>query len=784
MFYNLKIAIRNLRRNGLYSIINIAGLGIGFTAVLLIFIYVWQESHYDNFHKRKSNLYRISISTERDGVSSRSPVFLAPLGVAMKEEIPEVDLSTRVTGAWEFTASYQQSSLKIKNVCFADTSFFQMFFFPLKEGNPLTALTAPFSIVLTEETAVKLFGNDNPIGKTILVDGENNYTVTGIVQKPPQNSQFKFTALASFSTLYRLPNRWMGWDGGNQYTTFILLNEKAGVSSVNSKLDKILWDNLGKYYEKAQVSLKGHLEPIQDIHLYYDNNSLRFSLYVLMSIAILTLVVACINFVNMTTARSLRRAKGAAMCKIIGAKKQSIIQQFLGESMFVSFAAFLVSILMLKFCEPLFYQLTGISLYWTNSTVVFGLALLFVLSVITGFIGGSYPAFFLSSLPLELAMKGGKVKTGKRRMQNILLTVQFAISSGLIICTMVVSKQLDYIHNIDLGYNREHILVLPVTENPTADKLPLLKQRILTLQEVQFAAGSSTLPSTFTEKSGYIPEGMSDYVMIHVVDADPDFLNVYGISLLEGNFFSDERPTDKMGYVVNEKLVKTLGWNDDAIGKNIFRNGQHQVIGIVKDYNYNSLYDAIEPLIITNIPWENRYRTLSIKFNARDIRAFVKSIQKIWTEVNPNSPFEYHFFDDIFNREYKDVERFRSLFFTFTFISISLALLGMLSLMAYTVEQRKKEISIRKILGASLFDIWRLLTQNTVVIICLANILIWPVVWMIMNQLLAFFAYRIAIGWPTFIVAFLLSLFIALITIGFQVVKAVTANPVDAIKTE
>lgn len=784
MFYNLKITSRNLRLGKIYSAINIGGLAIGLTAVLLIFIYVWQEAHYDNFHKRKSDLYRISITSVRDGISSRDPVFVAPLSVAMKDEIPEVELSTRVRSASEFTASIQESSLKIKDVCFADTSFFQMFHFPLREGNPLTALSEPFSIVLTEETAVKLFGKEDPMGKTILVNGENNYTVTGIVQKPPQNSQFKFNALASFSTFYSLPNRMMGWNGGNQYTAFVLLNKQADILSVKNKLDKILWDNLGKDYKEYQISLTGNLEPIQDVHLYYGHDSLRFSLYILTGIVLLTLAVACINFVNMTTARSLKRAKSAAICKIMGAKKQSLRQQFLSESMFISFAAFLLSTGLLKLCEPLFYQLTDIHLSQVRPTVWLGIAVLFALSVIVGFTGGSYSAFFLSSLPLDVAMKGGKVKTGKRWMQNTLLTVQFAISSGLIICTIVVSQQINYIHKKDLGYNREHILVLPVSENPVADKLPLLKEKILALPGVRFAAGSSSVPSTWTTQNGYMPEGMSDFMMIHVIDADPDFTDVFGISVLEGNFFSDDRPTDKAGYVVNEKLVKTMGWNGDAIGKYIGRNGKHQVIGVVKDFNYDPLYAAIEPLIITNEPWSNRYSVLSIKFNAQDIPAFIKSVKKIWTEVNPRSPFEYHFFDDIFNNEYKEVEQFRSLFFTFTFISISLALLGMLSLMAYTVEQRKKEIGIRKVLGASLFDIWRLLSQNMIVIICLANVLICPVVWMIMNQLLAYFSYRITIGWQIFTLGLLISLLVALVTIGFQVIRAATANPVEAIKTE
>jgi len=781
MLYQLKIAFRNLRRNGLYSAINIAGLGIGLTTVLLIFIYVWQETHYDNFHKRKSDLYRVSVTEVQNGISQRSPEFVAPLSAAMKEDIPEVELSTRVSSAVNFTVSHEQSLLKIKEVCFADTSFFQMFHFPLREGDPLNALSAPFSIVLTDETAGKLFGKENPIGKSILVDGQNNYIVTGIVQNPPHNTQFKFNALASFSTLYHLPDRYMDWNGGNQYTAFVLLGEKANASTVETKLDKVLWDNLGKGLTEYHVSLKGNIEPIQDVHLFYGNDSLRFSLYVLMGIALLTLAVACINFVNMTTARSLRRAKGAAMCKVMGAKKSALIQQFLGESMFVSFAAFLVSVLLLKFCEPLFYQLTGISLNQVTGTVLLGLAVLFILSVAVGFIGGSYSAFFLSSLPLEVAMKGGKVKGGKRRMQNLLLTVQFAISSGLIICTIVVSQQLDYIHKKDLGYNRDHILVLSISENQAAAKLPLLKQRILTLPGVRYATGSSNVPSTWTTSNGYFPEGVTDPVMIHVVDADPDFLNVYGISLLKGNFFSDEQATDKTGYVINEKLAKTFGWEGDAIGKYIERNGRHQVIGVVKDYNYDPLYATIEPLIITNEP---SFSNLSVKFNAPDISTFLKSVEKIWVEVNPTSPFEYSFFDDIFNKEYKDIEQFHSLFLTFSFISIALALLGMLSLMAYTVEQREKEIGIRKTLGASLFDIWKLLTQNTIVIICLANVLIWPFVWMIMNRMLAYFAYRITLGWTIFLVGFLISLLIALITIAFQVIKAARANPVKAIKSE
>ena len=781
---HLIISFRSLRRNIWYSLISILGLAIGFTATLFIFVYVWQESHYDNFHQRESSLFRVSVSMTQTGLSGRSSELVAPIGPAMKAEIPEVEAFTRLCRAGVFTMVYEQSLLKREDIYFADTSFLQLFNFPLKRGDVKTALAAPFSIVLTEETAAALFGDEDPLGKIITVNEEMKYAVTGVVIAPPRNSHFHFHALVSFSTLYRFPERYMGWRGENQYTAYVLLHEQAQRSLVESKFDDLLHKYLGEDIEATKARIKGNLEPIRDVHLFYTHDSLRLSLYILSGIALLTLVVACINFVNLTTARSMRRIREAAICKIMGAKKAALRRRFLSESIVVAVSAFIFSLLLAKLCEPIFFRLTGATLNSVPDTLFLGIVVLLLLSIITGFIGGSYSAFYLSAIPVETAMKGGRVKYGKRFAQNILLTIQFAISAGLALCTIFVSQQLNFVHQKELGYQREHILVLPLTGNPTANRYPILKERLLNLSGIHSVTASSSLPSDWTEMNGYIPEGMKDPLFIHVLDVDEDFLKVYGIQLLEGKFFSKDNIADKQAFVVNEQLVKTLAWDNEAINKYILRDGRHPIIGVVNDFHYNPLYMPIGPLIITNSPCNNRYKEVSIKFETSDIPALIKAIQARWSEVNPHTPFEYRFFDDVFNDAYKLVQDFRSLFSSFAIVSIILALVGMLSLMSYTIEQRRKEIAIRRVQGASVSDIWRLLTQKMVIIISVGNLLICPVVWLVMEQLLGYFAYRITMSWFVFVLTWLCSLLFALAALSFQLFRATQTNPAEVIKTE
>ncbi|MDR0231034.1 MAG: ABC transporter permease [Dysgonamonadaceae bacterium] len=776
----LKTAFRYLTRDKAFSFINVFGLAAGLTAVLCIALYVVRELNYDRFHQHADRIYRVSIAMSGDGVENESYIFTPPIGLAMKADIPEIEEYTRMSVSKTFIATYSDKSLKLTDVCYADTAFFDMFAFSLVRGNSQTALTAPFSVVLTEESAYKLFDDQDPVGQTVRLD-MTDYTVTGVVKSPPVNSHIQFNALTSFSSLFRMPNVWLGWDGGQQYITYLRLNKNADVETAKAKMQQIIWDNLGKYYEEAGWKISGNLQPMLDVHLYHDDTSqyLRIGLIVFSALALIILAIACINFVNLTTARSMRRVKEASVRKVLGARRFSLVKQFLGESLLIAAAAFVLSLILFKILQPFYVQIAGdlpnAGLTATAITVVF------VLTVITGIIGGSYPAMRLSSLDLSCATKGGKMPKSKRKLQNVLIVIQFASSVFLIVCTIAASLQLTLMRNMDLGFNKEGILVLPFNGGKAADRAAVLKQRLQTLSEVSAMTVTSEVPGAGFTGNGYLLEGMENAVVIRVVDVDENFLDVYGIQLQTGRFFSGGEQ-DKYFYVVNESFAKTFGWNDETIGKTIERSGKHQVIGVVKDFNYAPLYSKVEPLIITNDPWENRF--MSIQYYTAEVPAFVSKVEKIWKEINPDVPFEYHFFDELYDNQYRMEMSFRALFAVFAGIAIILAALGVLSLMAYTTEQRKKEIGIRKVLGASVKEVLALLLKQTAVQVLIANLLAWPLAWWVVQMGLSNFAYRISLGPVIFIVAFVVSSLAALLAVGFQALKAATANPVKAIKTE
>ena len=778
-----KTAFRYLTRDKAFSFINIFGLAAGLTAVLCIALYVVRELNYDRFHHHADRIYRISISVSGNDVEGESCEFTPPIGPALKAEIPEIEEYARISVNKTFIAAYNDKSLKLTGVCYADTAFFDMFAFPLVLGNSRTVLAAPFSIVLTEESAHKLFGDQNPVGQTVRLD-MNDYTVTGIMKSPPANSHIQFNALASFSTLYQLPNTYMDWDGGNQYITYLRLHENADLKAVDAKMQQVIWKNIGKLYAERGKKMSGNLQPIRDVHLYYDNTSqyLRIGLIVFSALAFIILTIACINFVNLTTARSMRRVKEASVRKVLGARRSDLVKQFLGESLLIASIAFVLSLILFKIFQPFYKQVAG-ALPDTNLTVTVIIGV-FVLALITGIIGGSYPALRLSSLNLSDASKGGgTVKRNKHRLQSILIVMQFACSVLLIVCTIAASKQLSFIRNMDVGIEKEGILILPFNGNKAADRAVLLKQRLQSLAEISAVSATSEIPYDWFTQNGYIPEGMENYVMIRVVDVDENFLNVYGIKLQTGRFFSGGEQ-DKSFYVVNESLAKTFGWNDKTMGKTIERNGKHEIIGVVNDFNYEPLYSKVEPLIITNAPWENRFSSVSIKYHTAETPALISKVEKIWKEVNPDVPFEYHFFDELYDSQYKMEMSFRTLFATFAGIAILLAALGVLSLMAYTTEQRKKEIGIRKVLGASVKEILYLLLKQTSVQVLIANLIAWPAAWWIVQQGLSRFAYRISLSPAIFIAAFVVSALAALLAVGLQALRAAMANPVNSIKSE
>ena len=777
-----KTALRYLTRDRAFSFINIFGLAAGLTAVLCIALYVVREANYDRFHHHADRIYRVSIKMTGDGVEQESHYFSPPIGPDMKAAIPEIEEYTRIAPDRTFIAAYNDKMVKLTDVCYADTSFFDLFTFSLVLGNPQNALAAPFSVVLTEESAYLIFGDQDPVGQTVRLD-INDYTVTGVVKSPPVNSHIKFNALTSFSTFYRLATVPMDWNGGNQFVTYLRLHKNTDVEVTKAKMQQVIWEKIGKMYAQAGWKVSCNLHPLPDLHLYHSETSkyIRIGLMVFSALACIILAIACINFVNLTTARSMRRVKEASMRKVLGAKRPALVKQFLGEALLIALSAFILSLLLFKIFQPFYVRLAG-GLPGTGLTVTI-LVVIFILAVITGVLGGSFPAMRLSSLNLSEATKGGGKVKSKNRLQNMLIILQFASSAFLIVCTIAATRQLTLMRKMDLGFSKEGILVVPFNGKTAADRVVLLKQRLQSLAEVQAVTATSAVPGGGVSRNGYVPEGMENPILINVLDVDEDFLSAYGIRLQTGRFFSGFEQ-DKTFYVVNESLAKTFGWNNEVLEKTISRNGRHEIIGVISDFNFAPLYDKIGPLIITNDPVGNRFSSASIKYHTADVQAFVSKIEKIWDEVNPDVPFEYQFFDELYDKLYKMEMDFRALFAVFAVIAIQLAALGVLSLMAYTTEQRKKEIGIRKVMGASVRQILVMLLRQTGVQVLVANVLAFPLAWWVMKMGLSYFAYRIPLNPVIFILAFLLSAFAALLAVGFQALKAATANPVESIKAE
>jgi putative ABC transport system permease protein len=777
---------RYLTRDKIFSLINVLGLAIGLTAVLYISYYVSYQATYDNFHKNGENIYRFSMESYQNGVSDgESYELVPPIGPALKDNIPEVEEYTRLARV-KSPLSYNNKTFQTDRIFFADTAFFKVFTYPLLKGDPSIALTVPYTVVLTEELAEKMFGTEDPIGKMILVDGQDYFTVTGVAKNPPQNTELRFNALFSFSTRYRMPGYYMGWNGGNQYYTYVLMNPATDIKNITESVNAILWEMLGAEHESFGWTMKCYLRPLQDLHLYYNYDSpyLRVILYVLLATTLLILVIAGINFVNLTTARSLKRIREAGVRKILGAKRSDLIRQFLGESLLVSVSAFILALLLFKLLEPVYTQLTDISIVF-NTTTLLLIATVFVLSILIGIIGGSYPVIKLANIPLgDTARGGGEQKRGRQVVQSVLVIVQLFMSVVMIVLIGIVSNQLNYIRNKDIGINKDNILVFSLLSTDERKQAFVLKERLRNISGVKAVSLSSDVPVWGFTRNGYHIEGHDDVIMIYALDIDSDYFDVYGVQMKAGRNFSEDREADRSSYIINERMAALMGPGDKALEMYIERGGWHNVIGITKDFHFNSLYSNILPLIITNSPYRDQFNYLSVRYNTSNIQELIRNIENVWLEVNPNATIKYSFFDDAYESQYKIEQYVQTLFTYFAVVAIILAVLGMLSLMAYTTEQRKKEIGIRKVLGSSVLEIISLLLKKTGWQILIANLLAWPTTWWLAQIWLDNFAYRAPISPFIFIIASLISALIAFLAVGVQALRAATANPVDAIKTE
>ena len=788
MFKNyFLMAFRNLKKHKAYALINVFGLALGLSAFILILLYLQFEISYDRFHENADSLYRVSIRHLREGnFEEDSHVFTPPIGPDMKKDMPEIGEFVRLSSMRPAYLIVDDQVHKEGRVRHASSALFQVFSFKLMSGDPRRALAEPFSIVLSEQAAGRIFGTEDPMQKTIRIGPENLYQVTGVVEDPPDNSTLQFDVLISFATLYSIPGMYMDWNGGNQYITYVQLRENATQESVEAKFPGFLWTYINEMSAPYGWKNEAYLQPMKKIHFHHDlaSKTALTNFYTFTAVAVFILLIACINFVNLTTARASRRAREVGMRKVIGAHRTNLIRQFLGESLLMAALAFLAGIALAWLLTPTYSRLLDKELSLSgllNPSSVLGLL---GLIAVVGFASGIYPAFYLSSFQPVKTLKGQLHSgRGKRRFRNALVVFQFSVSVVLIISTILIRDQLSYIKRIELGYDKENMVVFPLADPGLRTKTQEVRSDLLAVPGVTQAAASSDIPYAGFTSNGYVPEGYTKPIMIHALHIDEHFLDTFGIEVVKGRNFSPEFPTDKMAYLINETLARQLGW-DDPLGKTIYRNDEREVIGVVRDFKFANLHDEMAPLIIGYAQRGGRLFYMSVKVNTGDMRGTLAGIEAAYKQYSPMIPFEYFFLDAAFDRLYKSEERFERIFQYFSLLAIAIALLGLFSLSAYTAQQKSKEIGIRKVLGASVPSILGLFSRETLILVVAANLIAAPVAFYVIHRWLGTFAYRMSIGAGAFVLAFGGSLSAAFVTISYQSLKAACKRPVDELRSE
>jgi putative ABC transport system permease protein len=798
MFKNyLYIALRNIKKHKGYSLINILGRAIGITCCILIFSYVLYELSYDKYHENAGRIYRLKSDAQVGDNHLHIPKSSPPMSGYMVENFPEVLGAARLRELGSIPVRFRENQYYEGRIFYADNSFLDIFTFPLLKGNPKTALKTAYTTVITEDTARKYFGDEDPIGKVLTIDEDADFTVTGVVSNVPRNSHFVFDILCSFETHAQNNRRSMvSWLSLNYYT-YILIQKGSDPRTLEQKFPDMIATNAGNILKAVKGDLKLSLQPLTSIHLHsrleqeISATSNIAYVYIFSAIALFILFIACMNYMNLATARSAKRAQEVGMRKVLGAHRARIIRQFLSESLITSIISCVIALLFVEFVLPLFRSVSGINLkinYMENPWLIPGL---FVLTMIVGLVAGSYPAFFLSSFqPIHILKGSLRTGTASTHFRGVLVIVQFTISIVLIIGTIITFSQLKYMKNTALGFEKEQILIVPISDESTVESLAPFKEELKNYPGIINVAASSHVPGQTTYYNPFLPEGFTRDQMpwMGQLNVDGDFIPTMGIELLAGRNFSSELKTDQTrSVIINETAAKRFGW-EDPVGKTIgdlSDDGailKKPVIGVVKDFHIESLHREIGPLLITNNPeWLN---TLSIRIAQANIPKTMGFLSERWMQHNPLRPFRYFFLDDSFDVQYRADERLSKIFSYFSILAIFIACLGLFGLASYTAEQRTKEIGIRKVLGATISGIVKLLTKEFSKWILVANIIAWPVAYFAMRKWLQGFAYRTSIEFYIFILSAVIALAIALMTVSYQALKAAKADPVKSLRYE
>lgn len=804
----LILAWRNLRRHFSYSLINTAGLALGIACCILMLLYVQSELSFDRFHKKSSHLYRIiEKQLSAEGNERYFPYTMGPLGPALVQDFPEIMASLRIrtrSGMGRFPVTYGQNRFYEGDVIVAEQQFFDFFDFEMLRGNPATALAAPQSVVLTEATARKYFGDENPMGKSLNAGRFGDVTVTGLLADLPAQSHLQFSMIFSFSSLPAQSPRWQefidSWESSG-FLTYVMAERPIDANAFNQQLSSYTQRHLG---EDPQTLRQVSLQPLHDIHFYsghveFDENARKGDigyLYIFSGIALFILLIACINYMNLATARSMKRAREIGMRKVVGAQKRQLILQFLSESLLLSFIALVLAVALVQLLLPSFNALTDRQLSLSLAENPLWLLALVLVALIVGLMAGSYPAFFLSRFQPVTVFKG-EVQSGRRAasFRRLLVVTQFALSILMIISTLVAANQLDFIRSKKLGFNKEHILIVDINSRAARESAFAMKHEMRQIPAVQQVALSSRVPGEWKNISEIEVSPRAgaprDAHTMFFMGIDEDFLSTFEIDLLAGRTFSPQMSTDTSAVLLNETAAQLLGW-EAPVGSEVripLGNGDGvlnaRVIGVVRDFHFQSLHEKINPLVLGH--WNNPIYPIdyfSVRLRSGAMQETLAALKAVHERYDSSTPFEFNFLDERVQDFYVNDVRVGWIFGIAAGLAIFIACLGLFGLTAFTVEQRTKEIGVRKVLGATVPKLVMLLSGDFARLVLVSALLAAPVAYLLLREWLQNFAYRIELGPGIFVLAAVLALAIALLTVSLQAIRAAMANPAEVLKYE
>ena len=806
MFNNLiKYSLRSFKRQRAYIIINILGLSIGIACSLLIALFVINEASYDKYNTKKERIYRAILNGKIGGQELTIATSAAVMGPTMLKEFPEIEDFLRMTGRGPTVVEFNKQTFTEEHLVEADSSFFNFFSIPVLIGDAKNLLNAPYKVVLSESTAKRIFGNENPIDKTLKIGSDTiRYIVSGVMGDIPENSHFEANIISSFMTNPRSKNpMWLS----NSFSTYLLLKPNTSYLKVDEKIPELLKKYVGpevqqylgiaiEDFEKQGNKYRFYLQNLSDIHLdpsiqqeFKAAADPKF-LKIFGSIAILIVLIAAINFMNLSTAQAARRAKEVGIKKIGGSTRGMLITQFLSESFILSFISLIFAMIFIKASLPYFNNLLGVNLELRLFASVYTVPLLILFTFVVGFLAGSYPALFLSSFnPYEVLKGSVKNSVRNGRLRRVLVVFQFAVSILLIIGTIIMYRQINYMINKDVGFNKEQLIVIN-RAGALGPKMKSFKEAVKSIPGVVNIASSTAVPGRNNNNNGYRIEGRKDESFLMTTNwVDYNYLDTYGMTLVSGRFFNESYTSDKSACLINESARKDFGITD--IEKVRFMEPADSgkmnylpVLGVVKNFNFESLRNPINPYILKFQNEGMMWGYITVRISARDYSGTINKIENKWKEFMANDPLQYYFVDDDFEQMYKQEKQNAQMAVIFSILAIFIASLGLFGLTSFTVEQRTKEIGVRKAMGSSVPGIYITISKEIIILISISALIAWPIIYYIAGKWLENFYYRINPGLFSFVAGLIIALGIAVLTITYRILRAARVNPARSLKCE